>query len=190
MEKPIILIGGTAGTGKSTLAGELCASLALDHRLGTGFIREIVKSQYREEDCRELFSFTFRAERPIDNLVAQAARLRSAVEACIYRARTEGTSLVIEGNHLLPALYRNAAADLFVVLTAPERKEDLRRLQGPSHQNRRTTASDFDNVRLIDEYLRMEAARSGIPYMLYTDNVAGFIDMLWRTESLKDSVGD
>jgi 2-phosphoglycerate kinase len=178
MLKPVILIGGTAGTGKSTLAGKLCSNLGLDHRIGTGFIREIVKSQHRREDCPELHRFTFRAERPIDNLMEQAERLRPAIIACIERAKTEGTSLVIEGNHLLPALYRNTTVDLFVVLAAPERGEHLRRLQGPSHQNRRTSASDFENVRRIDEYFRSEAKRCAVPYVLYTDNLESFITRL------------
>ena len=174
MDKPLILIGGTAGTGKSRLAHELCSRLAIDHRLGTGFIREIVKSQYSAEACPELHSFTFRSERPVDNLVAQARRLHDAVTACIERARVEGTSLVIEGNHLIPELYCEARVDLFVVLSAPAPEEHLRRLRGPSHLKRLTTASDFGNVRRIDEWLRNEALRHGVPYRPYADNLADF----------------
>jgi 2-phosphoglycerate kinase len=174
MDKPVILIGGTAGTGKSRLAHELCSRLAIDHRIGTGFIREIVKSQYSAAACPELHSFTFRSERPIDNLVAQARRLHAAVTACIDRARDEGTSLVIEGNHLIPELYCEARVDLFIVLSAPAPEEHLRRLRGPSHLKRLTTAADFDNVRRIDEWLRAEALRHGVPLRSYTDNLADF----------------
>ena len=174
MDKPVILIGGTAGTGKSRLAHELCSHLAIDHRLGTGFIREIVKSQYPAAACPELHSFTFRSERPIDNLIAQARRLLSAVTACIERARNEGTSLVVEGNHLIPELYCEARVDLFIVLSAPAPEEHLRRLGGPSHLRRRTTRSDFENVRRIDEWLRAEAAQYGVPYRPYTNNLADF----------------
>jgi 2-phosphoglycerate kinase len=190
MIKPVIFIGGTAGTGKSTLAGELCARWSLDHRLGTGFIREIVKSQHRKEDCGELHSFTFRAEKPVDNLRAQSMWLHSAIVACVERARREGTSLVIEGNHLLPDLYGEVTADLFVILAAPEREEHLRRLHGPSHLNRKTSESDFDNVRRIDDYLRGEARRCGIPYLPYGDDVAEFIERLPSTRQLKDSASN
>jgi len=165
--KPIILVGGTAGTGKTTLGSQLSWRLSLDHRIGTGFIREIVKSQHRREDCLELHGFTFRSEHPVANIAAQAARLRPAVIACIERARREGTSLLIEGTHLLPALYHDVVADLFVVLAAPEFEEHKRRLHGPSHLHRRTTEADFANVRLIDEYLGSEAARWGIRYEPY-----------------------
>ncbi len=178
MAKPIILIGGTAGTGKTTLASELSWRLGLDHRIGTGFIREIVKSQFRKEDCLELHGFTFRAEQPVANIVAQAERLRPAIVACIERARREGTSLLVEGTHLLPSLYHDALVDLFAVLAAPDPEEHKRRLHGPSHLHRETTDADFANVRLIDQYLASEAARWGIRYEPYGIGVERFIRAL------------
>src|SRR5215471_1547226 len=116
MAKPIVLIGGTAGTGKSTLARELAWEMRFDHRLGTGFLREVAKSYHSVETAPDLYSLTFRAEKPIEHLIAQARLLKPAIEACIARARNEGTSLVIEGNHLIPAMYRDAPVDLYVVL--------------------------------------------------------------------------
>ena len=181
--KPIILIGGTAGTGKTTLAGELSWHLGLNHRIGTGFIREIVKSQHRKEDCLELHGFTFRAQQPIANIVAQAQRLRPAIIACIERARREGTSLLVEGTHLLPSLYHDASVDLFVILEAPEFEEHKRRLRGPSHLHRQTTEADFANVRLIDQFLGVEAARWGISYEPYGSGVDKFMRVLHERES-------
>lgn len=178
MRKPIFLIGGTAGTGKSMLARELCSCLGIDHRLGTGFIREIVKSQFSENVCPELYRFTFRSEQPVDNVIAQAKRLYPAITACIQRARREGTSLVIEGNHLIPELYATMDVDLYFVLSAPDGPEHLRRLRGPSHTNRDITLADLDNVRCIDDYLRLETRQHGIPYLSYTDNLASFVALL------------
>jgi 2-phosphoglycerate kinase len=181
--KPIILVGGTAGTGKTTLASELTWRLGLDHRIGTGFIREIVKSQHRMEDCRELHGFTFRAEQPVANIVAQAQRLRPAIIACIERARREGTSLLVEGTHLLPSLYHNVDVDLFVMLAAPDFEEHKRRLHGPSHLHRQTTDADFANVRLIDQYLASEARHWGVRYEPYGSGVEKLI------EDLRDFAG-
>jgi 2-phosphoglycerate kinase len=173
--KPIILIGGTAGTGKTTLASELSWRLGLDHRIGTGFIREIVKSQHRKEDCLELHGFTFRSEHPVANIVAQSQRLKPAIIACIERARREGTSLLVEGTHLLPSLYHDVFVDLFVVLAAPEFDEHKRRLRGPSHLLRRTTDADLANVRLIDEFLGNDAARWDVHYEPYGSEVEKFL---------------
>lgn len=173
--KPIILIGGTAGTGKTTLASELSWRLGLDHRIGTGFVREIVKSQHRQQDCLELHGFTFRSAQPITNIVAQAQRLRPAIIACIERARREGTSLLVEGTHLLPSLYHDVVVDLFAVLAAPDWEEHKRRLRGPSHLHRQTTESDLANVRLIDQYLGMEAQHWGVRYEPYATGVDRFM---------------
>jgi 2-phosphoglycerate kinase len=178
VSKPIILIGGTAGTGKTTLASELSWRLGLDHRIGTGFIREIVKSQHSKEDCLELHGFTFRSEQPVANILAQAERLKAAIIACIERARREGTSLLVEGTHLLPSLYHDVIVNLFVVLAAPQLEEHKRRLHGPSHLHRRTTDADFTNVRLIDMYLSREAARWDIRYEPYDGGVEKFVDLL------------
>lgn len=178
MRKPVILIGGTAGTGKSTLARELGYRCGIDHRLGTGFIREIVKSQFSETLCPELYRFTFRAEDPVNNLRGQARRLHPAITACIRRAQTEGTSLVIEGNHLIPELYATVEVDLYFVLSAPDVPEHLRRLRGPSHTNREITMTDVDNVRRIDQYLRAETQNHGTPYLAYADNLASFVALL------------
>jgi len=176
--KPIVLIGGTAGTGKTTLASELSWRLGLDHRIGTGFIREIVKSQHRKEDCLELHGFTFRSKQPIANIVAQAERLRPAIIACIERAQREGTSLLVEGTHLLPSLYHDVTVDLFAVLAAPETEEHKRRLRGPSHLHRQTTDADFANVRLINQFLESEASRWSIRFEPYGSGVKKFMNLL------------
>jgi 2-phosphoglycerate kinase len=178
MAKPIVLIGGTAGTGKSTLARQLAWEMRFDHRLGTGFLREVAKTYHSAQTAPDLYSFTFRAERPIDHLVAQARLLKPAIDACIARARTEGTSLVIEGNHLIPSLYRDAPADLYFVLSAPPADEHQARLHGQSHARRRLSESDFANVRLLDDYLRAEAVRYGVPLVLYTNNFGQIIDLI------------
>ena len=178
MAKPIVLIGGTAGTGKSTLAREISSALRLDHRLGTGFLREVAKSYHSPATAPALYSFTFHAERPIDNLVAQAQMMKPAIDACIARARNEGTSLVIEGNHLIPDLYHAAAVDLYVILAAPAPREHRMRLHGESHNKRRLSESDIANVRRIDDYLCAEAVRWGIPLVVYADNFGHFIELL------------
>jgi 2-phosphoglycerate kinase len=178
MAKPIVLIGGTAGTGKSTLAQELTWEMRFDHRLGTGFIREVVKSYHSAATAPELYTFTFRAQDPIEHLVAQAQILKPAIDACIARARNEGTSLVIEGNHLIPELFQDAPVDLFVVLAAPPTGEHRARLHGQSHNKRRLTEADIANVRRIDDYLRAEALRCGIPLILFTNNFGQFVELL------------
>lgn len=174
MRKPVILVGGTAGTGKSTLARELSSVLSIDHRLGTGFLREVLRSETSPAKDPDLFTFTFRSENPIKTLIAQAQRLRPAILSCIRRAKNEGTSLVIEGNHLIPELYYDVEVDLYMVLSAPPLDEHLRRLQGPSHLKRSITAADFKHAVMINEYFRAEAEKFGAPFLFYEDNLTKF----------------
>jgi 2-phosphoglycerate kinase len=172
LPKPVVLIGGTAGTGKSSLAKRLCWELDLDHRIGTGFIRAAVCSQTTPERDPELFSFTFRARDPVAHLRVQAERLQPAVLACIRRARDEGTSLVVEGPHLLPSMYAALGADAYVVLAAPDPVQHRERLTGSTHARREISDQDVRNARLIDAHLAAEAARHGVRRLTYGENFA------------------
>lgn len=171
MQKAVLLIGGTAGTGKTTLANSICSRLAIDHRLGTGFVREIIKSEVREEEEPCLYRFTFRAADPIQNLVDQSQRLYTAVKACIDRARREGTSLLIEGTHLIPRIYHNEDVDMFIMLGAPEATEHYRRITGKTHMQRSITPHDFENARQIDSFLQDESRIYGVPYLVLMNNL-------------------
>jgi 2-phosphoglycerate kinase len=160
--KPIVLIGGSSGAGKTTLAGKLKADLGLDHFIGTGFIRAIVQSETTPEDDPELFSMTFQSPDPVAHIVLQARRLHRAVASCIDRARREGTSIVIEGTHLIPELYHDAAVDLYFVLRAPDAIAHAEWVRGDTHSHRTVDEGDLANIRLIDEYLRSEAIAYGV----------------------------
>jgi hypothetical protein len=176
--KPVVLIGGTAGTGKSSLANRLCAALSLDHRISTGFIRAVVCSETTVERDPELFSFTFRAADPIAHLQVQAERLRPAVLACIQRAQDEGTSLVVEGPHLLPSLYTRVPVSAFVVLGAPEGVEHHRRFTGLTHARREISDEDWRNAGIIDGHIADDAARHCVPRLVYDDNFGELVALI------------
>jgi|SRR3989344_3145136 len=178
MHKSIILIGGTAGTGKTTLAQEMCDRLHIDHRLGTGFIREVVKSQTTKELDPFLFDYTFRANNPVDLFVNQSERIYSAINACIDRAKQEGTSLIIEGNHLIPQLYFKSDVNLYVVISAPDFEIHRQQLQGTTHMTRPLSPSDIHNIREIGSYLEKECGRLSVPFILYPSNIIDFLGMI------------
>jgi len=169
-EKKIILICGTSGTGKTTLARELSNALYIDHRLSTGFIREAIRSEMTIQAEPELYNFTFRTENPFEHFGYQARRLYDATFACIERARNEGTSLIIEGSTLTPNLYHSVGVDALIVLAAPAKDEHWRRITGDTHCNRVISANDFENARRIDEYLREEAAEYNVPRIQFENN--------------------
>jgi 2-phosphoglycerate kinase len=179
MDKYIILIGGTVGTGKTTLASLLCSNLNLDHKLGTGFMREILRTQYDPMKAPYLFDFTFRSDRPIETLVLQAQALYLPVKRCIERARREGTSLVIEGSHLLPSLYANEDNDLFIILEPPsDRNEHIKRIRGDTHRNRKISESDIDHIIETNRYLLEEKAKANVTSIVFDDNLDEIISWL------------
>jgi 2-phosphoglycerate kinase len=161
--KPIVLIGGPSGAGKTTLAGKLKSDLGLDHFIGTGFIRAIVQSQTTRDADPDLFSMTYQSPDPVAHIVTQARRLHGAVQSCIDRAHREGTSIVIEGTHLIPELYHDADVDLYVVLHPPDAVAHAEWVRGDTHVYRSVDEADLANIRRIDDYLRTEAAAYGVP---------------------------
>jgi 2-phosphoglycerate kinase len=167
MRKPVILIGGTAGAGKTTLARRLCQALNIDHRISTGFIREILCDQTDEAVHPALFIHTFQATDPVATLVEQAQLVYRSVSVCVQRARREGTSLIMEGNHLIPNLYHGIDCELYLILAAPHSAAHRQRLLGKTHAKRALSEADIERARVIDEYLRREAARYNIPYVSY-----------------------
>jgi len=160
----IILIGGTAGTGKSTLARKLANELNISHRIGTGFIREILRSVTNKNKSPSLFSYTFRSRNPVLNIINQAKILKPAIIRCIKRAREEGTSLIIEGNHLIPQLYKNEDFDLMFVISSDEKLEQ--QLKGKTHSERVISNQDLINIKKINNFILSDAESTNIPIII------------------------
>lgn len=164
----IILIGGAAGTGKTSLARRLCAELHITHRLGSGFIREIAKSFVSMEQNTYLYNYSFRPHiniPPFENLYKQSEVIKSPIEACIKRAHDEGTSLVIEGVNVIPGLIDAELVTLFVVLTVENYNEHFKMIQGRAHLQRKIGVEDFEKVRLIQEEFKRAAEEKGYPIL-------------------------
>jgi 2-phosphoglycerate kinase len=168
---PIYLIGGANGTGKTHFAVRLAATQGLDHTLGTGFIREIVRATTTPHLDPVLFEYSFAGPEPVETLRAQAIRLHAAVRACIARARGEGTSLVLEGTHLLPSLYaRDPDIDGFVLLSAPSPEVQSARLVGPGHTKRRINAAHLAAIARLGDFLNTDATTHAVPVTVFADN--------------------
>ena len=164
----IILIGGTAGTGKTTLAREICNELKLSHRLGTGFIREILRSYLDRDKFKELFTYTFRPDSQndlINNFELQSKIICKAINDVIKRAHNEGTSIVIEGNHLLPKFIDMKYVTDFYILSIPN-ELIKKRLSGNTHSKRKITKQDFSNVLELQSYILDVANKENISILI------------------------
>src|SRR6187399_2695858 len=108
----VVLIGGTTGVGKSTLATQLAARLGIVRVVATDAIREVMRALFSRELMPPLHASSFEAgsvlrEPPSKDAVIvgfreQTAAVAVGVQALVERAAMEGTHLIIEGAHVVP----------------------------------------------------------------------------------------
>ena len=139
------------------------------HRIGTGYIREVLRSVISPQTDPHLHRYSFDDpmngvdRSPLAMLKLQAARLRPAIEACIARSRREGTSIVIEGTHLVPGMVSMEGVSVFVVLTAPDRQALAFRATGSTHSRRLLTPAQIERIVELQRQLVDLAHREGVP---------------------------
>lgn len=177
----IVLIGGTTGVGKSTVATQLAARLGITRIISTDAIREVMRQVFSERIMPALHTSSFDADRALRGpLPAKADRVlvgfeeqvravSVGIEALIERSVVEATDLVIEGAHLVPgfidAAWQAKAVVVPVIITVDD--EDLHR----SHFSLRAQESKlrnvdryltaFENIRKVQEYIRSLAQEHG-----------------------------
>ena len=113
----VILIGGAVGVGKSTIATHLAHRLGIVRVVATdAAIREVMRAMLSAELMPALHVSSFQTDRAVreptrrsDALVAgfreQTLAVSVGIEAMIKRSATEGTSIVIEGVHVVPGFF-------------------------------------------------------------------------------------
>jgi 2-phosphoglycerate kinase len=178
----VILIGGATGVGKSTIATHLAHRLGIVRVVATdGSIREVMRSMLSPELMPTLHVSSFQTDtvvreptRRSDALVAgfreQTAAVSVGIEALITRAAGDGTSIVIEGVHVVPGFFDlGAHGDGIVpVPVVVEVEEESRHL---NHFAARETggrpaeryANNFGNIRKLQRYIKSQALSHGVP---------------------------
>jgi 2-phosphoglycerate kinase len=111
----IILLGGTTGAGKTSIALEVALRLGIRRVLSTDSIRQVMRIVLSEELAPALHTSSFDAHRAlnldassgsrvVDGFLQQASSVSVGVRAMMDRAVEEHTSLVLDGVSLLPGL--------------------------------------------------------------------------------------
>ena len=177
----IVLIGGSTGTGKSTVAAEVAHRLGITRVTSTDFIRQTMRAFFSDEFMPAIHTSSFEAGAVADpdvtgdpvvlGFVEQSRQVCVAVDAALRRALTEGWSMVLEGVHLVPGLVPaslDGAILVHVVLQISE--EEVHRL----HFHVRDSATGgvrpmgkylerLGDIRRIQSYLTARAERQGVP---------------------------
>lgn len=184
----IVMIGGTTGTGKSTIATQLAARLGITRIISTDAIREVMRSMFSERIMPALHTSSFEASTAIrgpiprssDPVIVgfeqQVRAISVAVEALIERAVLEGTDLIIEGAHLVPGFiasppwappWEDKAVVVPMVITVDDedvhRSHFFLRAADTGNRNVERYLSSFENIRKIQKYIRNAAQQHGAP---------------------------
>jgi 2-phosphoglycerate kinase len=177
----IVLIGGTTGVGKSTIATQLAARLGITRIISTDAIREVMRSLFSERIMPTLHTSSFDAHHSIrgpipkgvDPVVVgfeeQVRTVAVGTEALIERSVLEGTDLIVEGAHLVPGFvggpWEDKAVVVPMVITVDD--EDVHRshffLRGveTGQRNVERYLTAFDNIRKVQKYIRSAAQSRG-----------------------------
>ena len=178
----VVLIGGATGVGKSTIATQLATRLGIVRVVATDAVREVMRAVFSPELMPSLHASSFEAGEALreppsrDALVVgfreQTAAVAVGVNALLDRAAMEGTSLIIEGAHVVPGFVDPAAwgdrvLAVPVILTVEE--EDAHRshfaARAADHAGRSADryVKQFENIRRVQRYIKSQALSHGVP---------------------------
>ena len=169
--KPIvILLAGIEGTGGTTIAKSLADRFSISQLVSTKYVSNILRKIIAPELAPELHSKTYKAHehlRPIDSVLSDdvllgfienARFVTVAIEALIRRALTEGISLIIRGEHILPRYLSDdilrSPNVIYSAVTLSSRREHLRRLiRSKDRRNEEEIILNYNSIRKINDYL-------------------------------------
>lgn len=191
----LLLIGGTSGSGKSTVSTALANRMNIVRTQSTDMLREVMRMLLPERLLPVLHSSSFNAwhhmpevksqEESNASLIhgycSQAELLGVACEAVLQRAYTERVSIILEGVHVYPALLERVReaeesgdAIVLMVMLAVLKPEQLRgqiRGRGTQIPQRRAEryTEHFDEIWQLQSFLLDEADRHSVPIVSNED---------------------
>jgi 2-phosphoglycerate kinase len=157
---------GQPGTGKTTLAYKLAASLEIDQVLSTDILRTALKSVYREETNKLLFTVTHESwqlygEKTYDNIYQayydHCINLYPYINYVLSKSCAEDRNIIIEGVHVMPFNYDKldiAGFDVHPIYLSVSEKDNLidRYKQKNAHRLKKYDgwSDNYDIIRYIE----------------------------------------
>ena len=203
-EPLLLLVGGTTGTGKSTIATEAAHRLGITRVTSTDFIRQTMRAFFSEEFMPSVHYSSFEArlaltraeeeesgDAAILGFLDQTRNVIVGVQAALERAATERWSMVLEGVHLVPGMVVTDVPHTFVVqcVVAIE-DENLHRshfwVRDYATEGLRPLEKYLDSlpqIREIQDYLVERARRHDVPVIVndsYDRAIADVMDLVLR----------
>ena len=185
LDRPlVVLIGGTTGVGKSTIATEVAYRLGVNRISSTDSIREVMRAIFSKDLMPAIYESAFSAWRGLRVPVPeganpvvvgfreQSAVVNTGVKALISRAALEGTSMVIEGVHLVPGYldprqFPSVRVAQLVIGVDDEQSHRshfyIREAQTHGTRSHRRYDDNFADIRVLGTYIEGLARERGIP---------------------------
>lgn len=190
----ILLIGGTTGCGKSTIATEVAHRLNIIRTQSTDMLREVMRMMVPIKLLPELHTSSFNAwrkipgsaeskeppeERMIHGFIHQSELVFVPCEAVIQRALSEQVSLILEGVHVSPTLVNRLKDEknavivpiMLAVLKQDKLKHQLkdRGVTAPERTAQSDYLSNFESIWKLQSHLLSEADNNAIPIITNDD---------------------
>jgi len=180
----ILLLGGTSGVGKSSLALEVARRLSIARVLSTDSIRDVMRVMVSDDLVPTLHVSSFEAhsrlvsevreglDPVIEGFLEQSRTILVGVRAVIERAIKEGTNTALDGVSLAPGLFDLSEwqdrAHVLFLLAADEDRESLHghlvaRAHGRGARASERYMQNFQEIFRIQEDLLERAELFGIP---------------------------
>ena len=211
-EPLIILVGGTSGTGKSTVSKELAYRLGVVRTQSTDMMREIIRCYLPPHLVPTLGYSSFDAWRGLpplempngqrtgDNQViagflAQCANVESALNATIARAAKEQHDIIIDGVHVVPteinlAEFGKKAISVPVMLAVTNKQRLVDQLSWRSSEQPDRHSSRYleqiDAIWELQSFLLKRAEEANIPIIAnweIEDTIRNILDKVNRNIS-------
>jgi 2-phosphoglycerate kinase len=198
----VILIGGATGVGKSTIATQIAARLGIVRVIPTDSVREVMRGLFSRELMPTLYTSSFdadsalreppthAAERVIVGFREQTAAVAVGLRALIERSAVEGTSVIIEGAHVVPGfldIEEFSDRVLPVPLIVSVEDEELHRTHFAA-RSADSVSRPFDrylrnigNIRRVQRYIKSQALSHDWPVISsynLDQTIAAVIDLV------------
>ena len=164
LDRPlVVLIGGTTGVGKSTLATMLAARLGVNRVIATDVIRQVLRAFFTREAMPTVHGSAFEMG-GIAGYRDQAERVGIGIHAIVERAAAEGKPVVVEGVHVVPGGVHPRVRERCVLVEALVVVEDPELHRGhfslrPGSRPADRYLDHFEEIRRLQDHL-WERARS------------------------------
>lgn len=182
LDRPlVVLIGGTTGVGKSTLATMLAARLGVNLVIATDVIRQVLRAFFTVEAMPTVHQSAFEAG-GVAGYRDQAERVGTAIAAIVERAADEARPVVVEGVHVVPGgvhplvRERCVLVEALVVVDDPDLHRGHFSLR-PGARPASRYLSSFADIRHLQDHLCACARAEGVA-IVDNENVDGALARL------------